>query len=102
MRSSMFESATRCVIVDNMEVSHRRVASSVTNMEAGHRRVAAPVAKHAAASVPRRRARGEGVGGVPLIEASDGGGNRHDKMTMATVYVLQRRHRRQWLQERNK
>ena len=43
-RSSMSESATRCVIIDNMEASHRRVASPATNMEASHRRVAAPVA----------------------------------------------------------
>ncbi|KAE8783535.1 hypothetical protein D1007_43056 [Hordeum vulgare] len=43
LRSSMSESAIRCVIIGNMEASHRRVAAPVTNMEAGHRRVAAPV-----------------------------------------------------------
>uniref|UniRef100_A0A8R7RD25 Uncharacterized protein n=1 Tax=Triticum urartu TaxID=4572 RepID=A0A8R7RD25_TRIUA len=43
-RSSMSESAIRCVIIGNMEASHRRVASPVTNMEASHRRVTAPVA----------------------------------------------------------
>ena len=43
-RSSMSESSTRCVIVDNMEASHRRVAAPATGMEASHRRVAAPVA----------------------------------------------------------
>ena len=43
-RSSISESATRCVIVGNMEASQRRFASPATNMEASHRRVAAPVA----------------------------------------------------------
>ena len=43
-RSSMSESATRCVIVDNMEASHWLVAAPVANMEVSHRRVAASVA----------------------------------------------------------
>ncbi|XBI00134.1 hypothetical protein VPH35_129286 [Triticum aestivum] len=42
--SSMSESATRCVIVGNMEAIHQRVASPAMNMEVSHRRVAAPVA----------------------------------------------------------
>ena len=40
----MSEWSTRCVIVDNMEASHRRVVAPATGMEASHRRVAAPVA----------------------------------------------------------
>jgi hypothetical protein len=40
----MSESSTRCVIDDNMEASHRRVAAPVANMEASHRRGAAPAA----------------------------------------------------------
>ncbi|KAF7050019.1 hypothetical protein CFC21_058442 [Triticum aestivum] len=40
----MSESSIRCVIVDNMEMSHRRVVSPVASMEASCRRVAAPVA----------------------------------------------------------
>ena len=39
----MSEWSTRCVIVDNMEANHRRVALLATNMEGSHRRVAAPV-----------------------------------------------------------
>jgi hypothetical protein len=42
--SSMSGSSTRCVIVDNMEVGHRRAASPVANMEASHRRAATPAA----------------------------------------------------------
>ncbi|XBJ16228.1 hypothetical protein VPH35_007907 [Triticum aestivum] len=48
--------------------------------------------KHAAVSVPRRCARGEGTGGVALIEANDDDGNRHDKMALAAVCVMRRRH----------
>ncbi|CAM0880918.1 unnamed protein product [Alopecurus aequalis] len=62
-RSSTSESSTRCVIDDNVEVSHRRVTAPVANarssssmsesstrcviggnMEAGHRPIVAPVA----------------------------------------------------------
>ena len=52
--------------------------------------------EHAAASVSRWHARGEGVGGAPLIEASGDDDNRRDKMALVAVFVLQRRHRRQW------
>ena len=104
-RSSMSESATRCVIVGNMEVSQRRVASPATNMEASHRRVASPAtnmeASHRRVAAPATNMEasllwrhGEGTRGVPLNEASGDGDNRHDKMTLAVICVLHRRHRR--------
>jgi hypothetical protein len=41
---SMSESSTRCVIDDNMEASHRRVAAPVANKKTSRRRDAAPAA----------------------------------------------------------
>jgi hypothetical protein len=38
----MSESLTRCVIVDNMEESHRRGAAPVVNKKVSRRRDAAP------------------------------------------------------------
>jgi hypothetical protein len=58
--------------------------------------------KLVAASVSRRRAHGEDLGGASLGEASGDGGNRGDKLAMAAIYVLHRRHPQPWLQERNK
>jgi hypothetical protein len=42
----------------------------------------------------RRRARGEGVGGVSLIEASGDNDNRCGKMALVAISVLHRRHQR--------
>jgi hypothetical protein len=42
------------------------------------------------ASVSRRHARGEGVGGAPLVEARGDNGNRRDKMALAAVHTLLR------------
>jgi hypothetical protein len=57
--------------------------------------------EHAAASASWWRARGEGVGGASLVEASDDDSNRCGKMALAAIYALHRRHRRHRLRERN-
>ncbi|XBI97633.1 hypothetical protein VPH35_017970 [Triticum aestivum] len=104
--SSTSESSTRCVIDGNVEVGHRRVAAPVMNMcgsstrcvindniELSHRQVAASV-KNMWQQASNGGTRGEGIGGAPLVEASGDGGNRRDKIALAAISVLQRRHRR--------
>ena len=108
MRRSMSESATRCVIVGNMrrvigelqrtggELGGESPASCVTGDEHGGESPAScgTGGEHEAASMSRWHTHGEGVGGAVLIEASSQGGNRRDKMALAAVCVLHRRHRR--------
>jgi hypothetical protein len=57
--------------------------------------------KLVAASVSRRRAHGEDLGGASLGEANGDDGNWRDKMTLAAMCEVHRRHRKPWLQERN-
>ncbi|XBH68730.1 hypothetical protein VPH35_096804 [Triticum aestivum] len=98
----MSESSIRCVIVDNMEASHRRVVSSVASMEASHRRVAAPVANM------RQRAC---HGGALVVKAREVW--LSSRPTTTTAVGVTRWHLRpsacciddvnnHWLQERNK
>jgi hypothetical protein len=46
--------------------------------------------EHAAASASWWRARGEGVGGASLVEASGDDGNWCGKMALAAIYTLHR------------
>jgi hypothetical protein len=98
MMSSAFmsESSTRCGIDDNMKASHRQAASPVANMEGEPPARCGTGGEHAATSASPWRARGEGIGGASLFEASGDGGNRRDKMAMAAIYALHRPHQRPW------
>ncbi|XBJ23256.1 hypothetical protein VPH35_001465 [Triticum aestivum] len=102
MRWSMSESAIRCVIVSNMEASHRRVAASVENIEASHRQVAAPVA-----NMRQRACHGSAL----VVKAQEVW--LSSRPTMTTTIGVTRWHwwlsacciddvNNQWLQERNK